>query len=420
MMTYRTGIEMGAEERAVVLDVGSGFTKAGFADKEKPSCVFLSVIGRPKYPPALIGPRYKDYYVGEEALKLKGIMRITYPLEHGIVKDWDGFKKLVEFAFNECLRIDPSKHPVLMTEPPLNPRDNRERIAEILFEEFRVPKLYIGMQALLAAYFAVPERMTGLIVDIGDGVCHAVPIYEGFTIRHAIQRTNIGGRDITNYLARLIMHHRGVALTTTAEKEIVRDIKEKLCYVSINPEAELAAIYGESERVKEYVAGAPPGGIEAAPKPEPAEYTLPDGSTITLLEERFLAPEVLFAPALIGRDEPSLPDVIFEAITACDIDVRRAMVENIVLTGGSSLFPGLKERLEKELNTMLKEAGMNLTVNIITPENREYAVWIGAAKLAALPEFQKSWITREEYEREGPRIIHRAVRLGALIPYLGV
>jgi len=410
---------MGAEERAIILDVGSGFTKAGFADEPTPSHVFLSVIGRPKYPPALIGPRYKDYYVGEEALKLRGIMRISYPLEHGIVRDWDGFKKLLEFAFTECLRVDPAKHPVLMTEPPLNPRDCREKIAEILFEDFRVPKLYVGMQALLAAYFAVPDRMTGLIVDLGDGVCHAVPIYEGYTIRHAIQRTNIGGRDITNYLARLIMHHRGVALTTTAEKEIVRDIKEKLCYVSINPEAELAAIYGESERVREYVAGAPPGGEAVAPKPEPAEYTLPDGSTVTLLEERFLAPEVLFAPGLIGRDEPSLPEMVFDAIMACDIDVRKVMVENIVLTGGSSLFPGLKERLEKELNTMLQEAGMKLTVNIMTPENRQYAVWIGASKLAALPEFQKSWITREEYEREGPRIIHRAVRLGALIPYLG-
>ncbi|RLI09076.1 actin, cytoplasmic 2 [Candidatus Bathyarchaeota archaeon] len=408
---------MATEERAIILDVGSGFTKTGFAGEESPTRVFLSVIGRPKYPPALIGPRYKDYYVGEEALKLRGIMRISYPLEHGIVKDWDGFKKIVDFAFTECLRIDPSKHPVLLTEAPLNPRDNREKAAEILFEDFRVPALYVGMQALLAAYFA--GKMTGLIVDMGDGVCHAVPIYEGFTIRHAIQRTNIGGRDITNYLARLIMHHRGVALTTTAEKEIVRDIKEKLCYVSLNPEAELAAIYGETESVREYVAGAPPGAPETVPKPEPAEYTLPDGSTITLLEERFLAPEVLFAPGLVGRDEPSLPDIVFAAIMACDIDVRKPMAENIVLTGGSSLFPGLKERLEKELNTMLADAGLKLTVNIQTPENRQYAVWIGASKLAALPEFQKSWIRRDEYEREGPRIIHRAVRLGALIPYVG-
>ena len=225
---------MGAEERAIILDVGSGFTKAGFAGEESPA-MFNSVVGKPRYPTALLGPRYKDYYVGEEAIKLKGVLRITYPLEHGIIKDWDGFAKLVRFAFEECLRVDSTKHPVLLTEAPLNPRHARERMAEILFEEFRVPKLYVGMQALLAAYFAVPERMTGLIVDMGDGVCHAVPIYEGYALRHAIQRTNIGGRDITNYLARLIMHHRGVALTTTAEKEIVRDIKEKLCLLYTSP-----------------------------------------------------------------------------------------------------------------------------------------------------------------------------------------
>ncbi len=406
---------MATMERAVVIDVGSGFVKAGMAGEERPSHVFLSVIGRPRYPPALLGPRYKEFYVGEEALKLKGVMRITYPLEHGIVKDWDGFVKLVDFAFKECLGVDPSKHPVLMTEAPLNPRNAREKIAEIMFETFRVPALYIGMQALLAAYAV--DKMTGLIVDMGDGVCHAVPVYEGYVLRHAIQRTNIGGRDITNYLSRLIMHHRGVALTTTAEKEIVRDIKEKLCYVSLNPEAELAAIYGEAERVREYYAGAPPGGPAELPKPEPAEYTLPDGSSVTLLEERFLAPEVLFTPALVGRDEPGIHEAIFEAIMACDIDIRKDMVENIVLTGGSSLFPGLKERLETELNAMLQEAGIKLAANVIAPENRHYAVWIGAAKLAALPEFQKSWIERGEYEREGPRIIHRSVRLGALIPY---
>ena len=406
---------MATAERPIVIDVGSGFTKAGFGGEEAPSHVFLSIIGRPKYPAAILGPRYKEFYIGEEALRLRGVLRISYPIEHGIVKDWDGFTKIIEHAFRECLKVDPSKHPVLLTEAPLNPRNNREKMAEILFETFRVPKLYVAMQALAAAYAV--GKFTGLVVDLGDGVCHAVPIYEGYVLRHAIQRTNIGGRDITNYLSRLLMHHRGVALTTTAEKEIVRDIKEKLCYVTIDPEAALAAIYGEGARVSEYVAGAPPAGTEEAAKPQPAEYTLPDGSSVTLLEERFLAPEVLFAPGLIGRDEPPIHEIVFDAIMACDIDVRKDMIENIILTGGSSLFPGLKERLEKEVNALLDEAGIRLRANVILPEERHYAVWIGCSKLAVLPEFQGSWIEREEYEKEGPAIIHRTVRIGALIPY---
>jgi len=412
-------ITRAAPRPPIIIDVGSGFTKAGFAGDEEPTCFFLTVIGRPRYPSALLGPRYKSIYVGEEALKLKGVLRITYPLEHGIVRDWEGFERVVRFAFEECLKVDPSKHPVLLTEAPLNPRHVRERMAEIMFETFNVPKLYVGMQALLAAYFA--DKMTGLIVDMGDGVCHAVPIYQGYVLNHAIQRTNVGGRDITNYLARLLMYYRGVSLTTTAEKEIVRDIKEKCCYVSLNPEAELAAITGETERVREYYAGAPPaaetGATAAVSKPEPVTYTLPDGSSVTLLEERFLAPEVLFTPALIGRDELGVHEMVFEAIMACDVDVRRDMAENIVLTGGTSLFPGLKERLELELNRMLKEAGINLTVSISLPKRRQFAVWMGASRLAALPEFQRSWIERSEYEREGPRIVHRSVRLGALIPY---
>ena len=156
---------MGTEERAIILDVGSGFTKAGFADEERPSFVFLSVIGRPKYPPALIGPRYKDYYVGEEALKLRGIMRISYPLEHGVVKDWDGFKKLLEFAFMECLRIDPAKHSILMTEPPLNPRDCRERIAEIIGE--KTINFYFGKDISKFGYgWAFPKRN---VISLGWG-----------------------------------------------------------------------------------------------------------------------------------------------------------------------------------------------------------------------------------------------------------
>jgi actin beta/gamma 1 len=323
----------------------------------------------------------REYFIGSEAMQMKGLMSLNFPIEHGIVNDWPAMERLWHYTFYTDLRIDPSEHPILLTEAPLNPRQNREKMAEIMFETFNVPALYIATQAVLSLYAS--GRATGCVIDIGDGVSHVVPIFEGFALSHAIQRVDLAGRDVTNYLQRLLRQN-GNAFITSGEKEIVRDIKEKLCYVAVDPEKEMLLSQRISQMEKTYM--------------------LPDGETISVGVERFLAPECFFNPGVLGKELPPLDDIIVGAISECDVDLRRELYSNIVLSGGSTMFPGVKERLTKEIKEQIAD---NVDVKIIAPPERMYSVWIGGSILSSLKTFKNMWLTRREYKELGPQAAHR-------------
>jgi actin beta/gamma 1 len=369
--------------KPIVLDNGSGLTKNGYAGEDRPRSVWPTIIGYPKYTSIMTDVEHytREYYIGEEALNLRGVLRLVYPVEHGMILDWQAMEKIWHFTFYNDLRVNPSEHPILLTEPPLNPRKNREKMAEIMFETFNVPAMYVSMQAVLSLYAS--GRTTGLVVDSGDGVTHIVPIYEGFALTHAINRVDLGGRDITEYLRRLL-RQRGYSLVSSAEREIVRDIKEKLCYVALEPEKEMKLAEKVTEMQKEYV--------------------LPDGEKVVIGAERFLAPEVFFNPGVIGMEATPLDESIVDSIRKCDVDLRRELYANIVLSGGSTMFPGLKERLEKEIKELTPE---EVDVKIIAPPERQYSVWMGGSILSSLKTFQKLWITNKEYKEQGSSVIHR-------------
>merc|ERR1719439_303979 len=302
------------EKPAIVIDNGSGMMKAGCSGEDAPKVTFSSVVGYPKQKTALVGTD-KDYYIGEEAQQKRGILLLKYPLEHGIVQNWDDMEKVWRHTFDNELRMvvgdeseaDEDCCGVLLTEAPMNPKENREKMTQIMFETFNVRRFYVAIQAVLSLYAS--GRTTGVVVDCGDGVSHTV---------------------------------------VTVHNQMIR------------------------------------------------------------------CPELMFKPSLDGKEMMGLHELTRKTVNDCDLDVRKDLLGNVVMSGGTTMFPNMPERLQAEIQGLVPEA---TKVKVIAPPERMISVWIGGSILASLSTFSRMWINRESnpdaqppivgYEEVGPRIVHQ-------------
>jgi centractin len=325
--------------------------------------------------------------VGRTVTEHRGALLLSHPVAHGCVRDWAELELLWRAALEEVRGGGGGKggkgggeaSPLLLATPAQAPRAAREDAAQRAFEALGVPAVHFAPSATLALY--ATGRTTGLVLECGEGVSAATPVYEGFGLPHAGVRCDYGGGEVTALLAALL-RRAGVAFSTAAERDAVRELKEAAAYVAPEP-------------------GAAEAGAAGAP---PTSHTLPDGTRLALGAELFRAPEVLFNPALAGLEAPGLGAAALAAVARCDMDLRRPLLGAVVLAGGGTALRGLPARV---LGEVRRGAPADARVRVWAPADRKLLTWLGGSILGSLSTFRGMLVTKEEWDEEGPEALHR-------------
>ncbi|OHT12430.1 Actin, cytoplasmic [Tritrichomonas foetus] len=372
------------EVRTIIIDNGSGTVRAGFAGQEGPSCVFKNMVGVAKYPVVISGGAHKDYYVSDEAFAKAGVLNLSHPVRHGIVKNWDHLELIVQHSLLNALKADPAEHPAFFVDAIDGVsycREQREKIAQIMFEKFNTPSLYFQASDTLTLLSA--GRTSGIVLDSGEGITSITAIFDDYKIPQSFQHNKIGGYTLTSYLMKKLNKDQ-ILFHQPSERLIANEIKESMTYVAADYEAEL-----QRSRTTDEVK---------------RDFACPDGRVLKLNELRFKVPEFMFKPKIWGCEMKGVHQLIFDSIMKADVHCRRTLFENICIAGGNTMFEGFKERLQSEIQ---KLAPASINVKVYAPENRHNAAWIGASNLSALAQFPKMVITKSEYTEDGPQAITR-------------
>ena len=300
------------------------------------------------------------------------VLQLNFPIEKGMVVDWDDLEVLLHHVFSHELGAPPADHPILCSQAPLTDRKNWERLIEMLFETFNAPAIHVSIQPVLSLYST--GRTTGMVVDCGDTVSHVVPVSEGYAASHSIQRLDFGGRDLTDHLRHLMAERGDSLLASLPGFETARDMKEKLSSVAFSHEAAMA------------------------PASSTSSYSLPDGNVITLGSEIYGCPEALFHPSLLGRQSPGLPEMVHHSISKSDAQLEGVLYGNILLTGGSSMFPGLNKRLEGGIRALARTP---VKVGVVSRLDPHCSAWLGGSILASLGPYQPMWVSAQVFAKHG-------------------
>ena len=384
----------------------------GFAGNLKPQFII---------PTAMTAPSSSDDLNFETGSSALGSQHLVYPIRHGQVENWDWMEAYWQHCFFKYLRCDPEAHYVMLTEPPLNAPENREYTAEIMFETFNVPGLYIGVQAVLAlaASWTTAQQkqrnsLTGTVIDSGDGVTHVIPVVDGYVIGSAVKHVPLAGRDVTHFVQQLLRERQEASLPPHLTMDVARLIKEQHCFVSPNLANEFAS-------------------LDALKQLPVLDYRDPQsGRTfqVQMAHERFLAAEAFFNPELVSSEHLTpLPQLVDAVIQACPVDARRGLYGNVVLSGGSTLFKDFSKRLQRDLKGIVDERlsyvqGITSVVNkrtdpvdvhVLAHENQRHAVFTGGSLMAATEQFGANCHTKAEYNEIGPSICRQSRVFSGLV-----
>mmetsp|Transcript_1804 Transcript_1804/g.2459 ORF Transcript_1804/g.2459 Transcript_1804/m.2459 type:complete len:418 (-) Transcript_1804:208-1461(-) len=397
---------------AVIIDNGTGYTKMGYAGNVSPQFVIPTCVATRQNTSrgGQDGVDDLDFYIGNEATKRSTHYDLSYPVRGGVIDNWDNMERLWQRAIFSYLRCEPEEHYFLLTEPPMNTPENREYTAEIMFETFNIPGLYIAVQAVLAltASWSSSQQqersLTGVVVDSGDGLTHVIPVADGYVLPSSIRQMPLAGRDVT-IAVNQYLKDRNEPMPPEESLDVARQVKENFCYTCNDIVKEFTKYDTNPtkyfKRLEGY-RGATPWRIDVG-------------------YERFLGPEIFFNPELCNADlSKPLPQIVDEAILHCPIDVRRGLYKNIVLSGGSTMFKDFGRRLQRDIkkrvDVRMKESvdiasstvadvkSTAVDVNVISHPMQRYAVWCGGSMLGVSQEFYRVCHTKKQYDEEGPRI----------------
>ena len=373
----------------IIVDIGSGEIKAGFSGEQNPKLVFKNYFGEPKFKKVLRtfnndNQDLSEQYIGDDCEKYMGLIKLRFPVKHGVFENEKDIFLIFNYLYSK-LGINSQEikeHPVLITEPLLNPYSNRENIARSLFDNLGVPALFFASQPILSLFST--SNTSGTVLESGEGVTQSCVIYEGYSIPCSYERFNYGGADVTEYLKNLLKK-KGYHFYNSTEFSIFNDIKENSCFAYINNSN------SDIEQAK-----------KAANK-NPMNYYLPDGSNILIGEEKLLAPQILFNPEYIGKEYLSFQDMIISSINKVDNQIKQKSYENILLSGGNTCFNGLNEQLNSELKSKLNK---NMKIVLNKTEKPKFSCWMGGNIISTLEVFKKMWVTKNDWNEKGNTIIH--------------
>ena len=360
----------------IIIDIGTSTIKAGLSGQEKPSLIFPNYFGEKKYSKSVGFWKEDDkkQIVGNDCNKYFGVVKLKYPLSHGIFNNKEDINPIFEYIYSnlDMSITEIKEHPVLIAEPLLNPQENRKDIAKVLFDTYKIENLFFASQPILSLFST--SSTSGAVLESGDGVTQSCIIYEGYTIPGSYKRINLGGREVTEYL-QFLLNRKGYELRNSDGFQITKKIKEELC--EIFPQ--------EQENNLEI-----------------KNYTLPDDSIIEIGDERRLAPEILFNPLIREYEYPGIQEILAESINKTNVDLKLQLYGSILLSGGNTNIKGMKERIYKEIK---KLAPKNAKVRLHTPSNPENCCWIGGNIISSLEISKEMWISIKEWMEKGENII---------------